>query len=101
MLSFNNIVIGDKNNLKGEDNVVIGSRNNLKGSNYWVFDSDVKTKGVQDGVLIIMNYLIELTDVEELLVNPSNVVRCLKKEESNGKFKSWWKKASPRLKICL
>ena len=94
-------MIGNENNLNGEDNIVIGSRNNLKGSNYWVFDSDVKTRGIQDGVLIVMNYLIELTDVEKLLVNPSNVVRCLKKEESKGKFKSWWNKASPRLKICL
>ena len=101
LISFNNIVVGSENNLKGKDNIVIGSRNNLKGSNYWVFDSDVKTKGVKDGVLIVKNYLIELTDIDKLLKNPSSVVRCLNKDETKGKFSKWWNKACPHLKISL
>ena len=100
-MKYNSIVIGDHNYLSGQDNVVIGSRNNLKGSNYWVFDSDVSAKGVKDGVLIIENYLIELTDLEMLLKNPYKVIKCINSAESNGRWKAWWNKSKPTLKICV
>ena len=43
--------------------MVIGSKNNLKGSNHWIFDSEVSSKNLEDGVLIIERYLIEIVDV--------------------------------------
>lgn len=67
----------------------------------WIFDSNIRTSYIQDEVLIIENYLIELTDIEQLLVNPSDVVRCITRAESNNGFKFWRRTTSPHLKMAL
>lgn len=53
LIEYNNVVVGFENKLKGNNSVVIGSNNTIGGNNFWVFDSNVKEVGIEDGVLII------------------------------------------------
>ena len=54
----------------GNNNMVIGSQNSLLGNNSWVFASDFSSSELQSGVLIIEIYLIELSDIMEIMTNP-------------------------------
>lgn len=101
LVLYNNAVVGENNKIKGSHNVVIGSRNNLKGNNYWVFDSDVHANASDDGVLIIQNYLIELTDIPDVILRPYEVIRCINQGDSNRWFRLWWDTATPYTKICF
>lgn len=78
-MHYNNVIVGSKNRVKGNKNIVIGCNNAVRGNNFWVFDSNVDTNGVNDGVLIVENYLIEMADMEEVRHNPRKAVRCLRK----------------------
>jgi hypothetical protein len=80
---YNNVIIGEDNVVNGTKNFVVGSKDNLNGNNNWVFTSDLKLKTVEDGVLIIGNYLIELTDIPLIPKNPSEAIRCITMESSN------------------
>lgn len=56
--------------VEGYNNMVIGSQNSLLGNNSWVFACDFSSNELQSGVLIIEIYLIELSDIMEILTNP-------------------------------
>jgi hypothetical protein len=56
--------------VEGYNNMVIGSQNSLLGNNSWVFACDFSSSELQSGVLIIEIYLIELSDIMEILTNP-------------------------------
>ena len=90
LIQYNNIIIGEENAVNGSNNIVIGSRNSLTGNNYWVFASDYESPSVQNGVLILGVYLIELTEINLIPNDPSEVVHCIKQEESNQHFSKFW-----------
>lgn len=63
LIQYNNVIIGDLNDVNGNHDIVIGSRNSLTGNNIWVLNSDVHKHNVEDGVLIVGGYVIELNDI--------------------------------------
>ena len=78
LMQYNNVIVGSANRVKGKNNVVIGSNNTVGGNNFWVFDSNVEQEGIEDGVLILENYLIEMAEMRDVLHDPRKVVRCLR-----------------------
>jgi hypothetical protein len=90
IIQYNNVILGNDNEVDGTSNVVIGSRNSLTGSNDWVFASDYHSADPQEGVLIIENYLIELNEMLKISYNPKAVIHCIKKADSNTHFKNFW-----------
>lgn len=90
LYQYNNIVIGSANSVHGYNNMVIGSQNSLVGDNSWVFASDFTSSELSSGVLIIEIYLIQLSDIMEILSNPQRAIHCVDQEESNRSFKALW-----------
>lgn len=87
--------------MDGNHDIVIGSRNSLTGNNLWVLNSDINAHNVEDGVLIVGGYVIELNDIYQVLSQPQEVIQCIKQEESNSRFRSWWGKAHSRRRTCI
>ena len=63
LIQYNNVVVGAKNKVNGKSNLVMGNNNKINGNKNWVFDSNVNINGIDDGVLIIEHYLIEMADL--------------------------------------
>jgi hypothetical protein len=101
ILQFNNIIIGEKNTVTGRSNVVIGSRNSLSGNNDWVFASDYHSTNPSEGVLIIDNYLIELNEIMVISFNPREAIHCLRKEDSNNHFRTFWNNCRERRRTAF
>lgn len=101
LLKYNNVIIGSDNFVNGSGNVIIGSRDSLTGNNNWVFASDYQSTNPEDGVLIIEVYLIELSEMFDLITNPRGVIRCLKREESNKHFRNWWDGTDRRRRMAF
>lgn len=95
------MIIGSDNSVNGTKNFVVGSKDSLNGNNNWVFTSDLNLKTVEDGVLIIGNYLIELADIPLILKDPSEAIRCITIDDSNKKFRKWWTEAPNRHRTCF
>jgi len=100
-LEYNNIIVGDENNVTGNSNVVIGSRNSFNGTDGWVFASDYKSNNHLEGVLIIGNYLIELDEIMVIGYRPREAIHCLKKGDSNKHSKKLWDTCKIRRRTTL
>lgn len=51
-------MVGKNNTVAGSGNVVIGSNDKLKGTSNWILTSNYVSSDVQDGVLVVGNYMI-------------------------------------------
>ena len=81
-----NEVKGVDNQVIGEGNVVIGSRNQLVGFNNWVFVSDYRNCPygrihVDEGVLVIGGYRVELANLAQVLEDPTLVIHPIGQDE--------------------
>lgn len=80
---------------------MVGSQDNLLGNNNWVFASNFNSTNPEDGVLIIEVYVIELDELFDLLANPLKAIKCVKQEDSNQRFGSWWNGAKATNRFCF
>lgn len=81
-----NLVDGSGNYVEGKDNIVIGNKNTLKGVNSWVFVSNYKNKGtaIEDSILAIGNYKIDLTKIESINRTPASAISIMDKDGYNN-----------------
>lgn len=77
LIQYNNVIVGNYNNVTGTNNLVIGSKDNFNGNNNWVFASDYSSTDPLNGVLIFGLYIIELSKVMQITFNPTSVIHCI------------------------
>ena len=81
-LPLGNLIDGKGNEIYGKGNVIIGNKNLLLGMNNWVFvsgyTSSLNGKAViDDSILAIGKYKIELKKLEDIKMNPSIAISML------------------------
>ena len=72
-------VKGKGNTVKGSGNVIIGNNNGMVGKNSWCFTSNYNTihNYIDEGVLAIGNYKIELTYAYYILQDPRYAISMI------------------------
>lgn len=77
-LPYGNIVSGSGNQIAGQNNIVIGNKNIVAGVNNWVFVSNYRGKSqVEDSILAIGNYQINLKKLNDILINPTLAISTI------------------------
>lgn len=98
---INNAIIGDNNTVVGSGNVVIGSNDTVTGSSNWILTSNYISDDVQDGVLALGNYMIELTEYYRVLQNPSEVINCISSQDAARLVNAFWSSTPASRRFCL
>jgi len=78
-LPLGNFIDGEDNEVYGKSNVIIGNKNLVFGLNNWVFISGYTSSRngkpvIDDNILAIGKYKIELSKLEDIKHNPSLVI---------------------------
>lgn len=76
-MSGGNVIVGCGNNVKGKDIVVIGSGDTITGNEIWAFVSHFSTDKIENGIIFIRNYRIEIGKAELVKTNPFQVITLI------------------------
>jgi len=85
--STNNLINGADNGVLGKSNVIIGSKNKVIGLNNWVFVSGYVSSAlngyspIDDGILVISNYKIDLTKITQIATKPSLAISMISTDD--------------------
>ena len=84
-LKRGNYIKGKGNKVKGRGNVVLGNKNGMRGKDNWCFTSNYKTcdNYIDEGVLAIGNYKIELYYAEYILSDPRYAISMINQKQFN------------------
>ena len=76
----NNVIIGNGNQVAGEDNIITGDGNQLKGDDNWIISrSNFESKGTKENFLIFKNWVIDLDEIEKIKTQPHDVIKTTNK----------------------
>lgn len=70
----NNVIIGNRNSVDGDDNTIIGNGISIKGNDNWVIDRR-GFQGHRNNFLIFKNWSINLDKIHDIRHRPHKAIR--------------------------
>ena len=94
-------MIGTSNTIVGNNNFVVASNVTVVGSNDWIFTSDYTSNDIEDGVLILGNFLVEKSDLNKIKMNPLAEIRCIKTQDMVSRSNFWLGSVNKNAKVVF